>query len=161
LTVSRSCRVQGVPVISGLDLIRKSEGKILLQKGLEMAKEWKNTKEYFITYGILINAVKHSGLATYQEIAQACGLPIAGSYMGSAVGGILGAISKNELEHGRPFLGALAVGVNGKPGPGFINWAKELNAAKENQDEEDFFSEELKKIYEEWKTPYRLSKTKE
>lgn len=126
-----------------------------------MAIEWKNTKEYFITYGILINAAKHSGLATYQEIAQACGLPTSGNYMGTTVGDILGAISKNELEHSRPFLSAIAVGVNGKPGPGFMNWAKELNAVNENQGEEDFFSQECKKIYEEWKTPYRLSTTKE
>jgi len=127
---------------------------------LEMAKEWKNTKEYFITYSILINAAKHSGLATYQEIAQACGLPTAGSYMGSVVGEILGAISKNELEHNRPFLSALAVGVSGKPGSGFIEWAKELNAADEDQDEEEFFFQERKKIYEEWKTPYRVSTSK-
>ena len=126
-----------------------------------MAKEWKDTKEYFITYSILINAAKQSGLATYQEIAQACGLPTAGSYMGSVVGGILGAISKNELEHGRPFLSALTVGVSGKPGPGFFEWAKKLNAAKDNQNEEDFFIQECKRIYDEWKTPYRLSKTKE
>jgi hypothetical protein len=125
-----------------------------------MAKEWKNTKEYFITYGILINAAKHSGLATYQEIAQACGLPTTGNYMGSVVGGILGAISKNELEQGRPFLSALAVGISGKPGPGFLDWAKELNAASENQDEEDFFLQECKKIYEAWKTPYRVSTSK-
>ena len=126
-----------------------------------MVKEWKDTKEYFIAYGILINAAKHSGLATYQEIAQTCGIPTAGSYMGSVLGEILGAISKNEIEHGRPFLSALAVGVNGKPGSGLMNWAKELNAANENQNEEDFFSQEREKIYKEWKTPYRLSKTKE
>lgn len=126
-----------------------------------MTTEWKDTKEYFITYSILINAAKHSGSATYQEIAQACGLPTAGSYMGSVVGAILGAISKNEIEHGRPFLSAIAVGVSGKPGPGFFEWAKELKAANENQDEEDFFSQERKKINEVWKTPYRVSKTKE
>jgi len=126
-----------------------------------MAKEWKNTKEYFITYGILINAAKHSGLATYQEIAQACGLPTAGSYMGSVVGGILGAISKNELEHGRPFLSVIAVGVSGKPGPGFFDRAKELKVTHEDQNEEEFFFQERKKIYDEWKTPYRVSKTKE
>jgi len=126
-----------------------------------MAKEWKNTKEYFITYGILINAAKHSSMATCQEIAQACGLPTAGSYMSSVVGTILGTISENELEHGRPFLSSLAVGVSGKPGPGFFDWAKELHAASENQDEEDFFSQECMRIYEEWKTPYRVSKTKE
>jgi len=126
-----------------------------------MAKEWKDTKEYFITYSILINAAKHSGLATYQEIAQACGLPTAGSYMGSVVGEILGAISKNEMENSRPFLSAIAVGISGKPSSGFFEWAKKLNAAKDNQNEEDFFIQECKRIYDEWKTPYRLSKTKE
>ena len=126
-----------------------------------MAKEWKDTKEYFITYGILINAAKHSGLATYQEIAQACGVPATGNYMSTFTGNVLGAISKNELEQGRPFLSAIAVGVNGKPGPGFIKWAKKLDAVKENQEEEAFISQERKKIYKLWKTPYKLSKTKE
>ena len=126
-----------------------------------MAKEWKDTKEYFVTYSILINAARHSGFTSYQEIAQACGFPTAGSYMGSIIGNILGKISENELEHGRPFLSAIAVGVNGKPGKGFFDWAKQLGVVKENQTEEDFFLQERKRIYEEWKTPYRLSKTKE
>lgn len=125
-----------------------------------MAKEWKNTKEYFITYSILINAAKHAGFATYQEIAQACGLPTAGSYMSSVVGSILGEISKNELEHGRPFLSSIAVGVSGKPGPGYFPWAKQLGIVKEDQDEETFFTQECKKIYEEWKPSYRISTSK-
>ena len=29
------------------------------------------TKEYFIAYSIMINAARHRGFATYQEIAQA------------------------------------------------------------------------------------------
>lgn len=161
LPVSRSCNFQGGPAISRLGIITKKGSEILHWKGLEMTKEWKDTKEYFITYGILINAAKHSGLATYQEIAQACGLPTVGAYMGSTVGNILGAISQNELEHGRPFLSAIAVGVSGKPGPGFFDWARELNAAREEQSEQFFFSQERKKIYEEWKTPYRISTTKE
>ena len=99
-----------------------------------MAKEWKNTKEYFITYSILINAAKHKGVATYQEIAQACGLPT---------------------------VGAIAVGVNGKPGPGFITWARDLGAYHDEVSEEDFFVKECAKIYEEWKTTYRISTTKE
>lgn len=122
-----------------------------------MTKDWKNTKEYFITYSILINAAQHSGVATYQEIAQACGLPTAGSFMGSTVGNILGSISQNEVEHGRPFLSGIAVGVNGKPGDGFFTWAKELGVMKEGEDEESFFSELRQHIYEEWKISYRTS----
>ena len=125
-----------------------------------MATEWKDSKEYYITYGILINAARHFGVATYQEIAQSCGFPTGGNYMSSVVGNILGAISKNEIEHGRPFLSAIAVGVSGKPGEGFYNWAKDLGAMKPDQAEEDFLTEEVKKIYDLWKPSYRISKTK-
>lgn len=32
-----------------------------------------NSKEYFVTYSLLINADRHFGFCTYQEIAQANG----------------------------------------------------------------------------------------
>lgn len=82
--------------------------------------KWAQTKEYFIAYSILINAAQHRGFATYQEIAQAVGLPTAGNYMSSQIGNLLGTISTNEKEQGRPMLSALAVGTSGKPGEGFI-----------------------------------------
>ena len=122
-----------------------------------MAKNWKNAKEYFITYSILINAAQHAGVATYQEIAQACGLPTAGAFMGSIIGQILGQISQNELAHNRPFLSGIAVGVNGKPGDGFYNWAKDSGVMKEGQDNISFLIELSHQIYEEWKIPYRIS----
>lgn len=122
--------------------------------------DWTNTKEYFITYSILINAARHQGMTTYQEIAQACGFPTAGAYMGSVVGQILGLISQNELAHNRPFLSAIAVGVSGEPGEGFFNWAKQLGVMKEDEDNDSFFTKERNRIYEEWKIPYRISKSK-
>jgi hypothetical protein len=118
------------------------------------------SKEYFIVYGILIDAAKHQGFATYQEIAQAIGLPTAGSYMGVKLGGLLGTISENESKQGRPMLSAIAIGVNGKPGEGFYPWAKKLGYLKEGDDEQAFWQDECKKIYKEWKTPYRKSNTK-
>jgi hypothetical protein len=126
-----------------------------------MAADWKNTKQYFITYSILINAAQHQGVATYQEIAQACGLPTAGAYMGSAVGGILGAISKNEIEHNRPFLSAIAVDVHGSPSEGLFTWAKELGAMSEDEDNNSFFVKEKNRIYEEWKITYRISRSRQ
>ena len=33
-----------------------------------MADKWLNTKEYFITYSIMIDAAQHCYFATYQEI---------------------------------------------------------------------------------------------
>jgi len=67
-----------------------------------MSKGWSDTKEYFITYSILINAAQHQGVATYQEAAQACGLPTSGNYMSNVVGQILGLVSQNEIAHNRP-----------------------------------------------------------
>ena len=121
---------------------------------------WSNTKEYFITYSILIDAAQHQGVTTYQEIAQACGLPTAGAFMASVVGQILGVISQNELAHNRPFLSTLAVGVSGTPGEGLYNWAKQLGVMKEDEDNDSFFTKERNQIYDEWKIPYRISKSK-
>ena len=122
--------------------------------------KWNHTKEYYIAYSILINAAQHQGFTTYQEIAQAIGLPTAGSYMGSQIGEILGAISANEKMRGRPMLSAIAIGTSGKPGGGFIPWAKELGFFIEADDEKDFWEKECEKVYEEWKITYRISHTK-
>ncbi len=126
-----------------------------------MSKDWSNTKEYFITYSILINAAQHQGVASYQEIAQACGLPTAGSYMSNVLGQLLGLISQNELAHNRPMLSAIAVDVSGTPGKGFFNWAKELGVMKADEDPAAFFAKVSSSIYDEWKIKYRLSKSKE
>lgn len=122
--------------------------------------KWSDSKEYFIAYSIIINAAQHQGYATYQEIAQAVGLPTAGSYMGSVVGELLGTISQNEVNMGRPMLSAIVVGVNGEPGGGFIPCAKELGLFQDGEDEGAFWQKECQKIYEEWKISYRTSHTK-
>jgi hypothetical protein len=122
--------------------------------------KWDQSKEYFIAYSILINAAQHQGFTTYQEIAQAVGLPTAGSYMGSEVGEILGIISENEKKQNRPMLSAIAIGTSGKPGGGFIPWAKDLGYLKEGDDEETFWEKECQKVYKEWKINYRISHTK-
>jgi hypothetical protein len=123
-------------------------------------KKIAQSKEYFIVYSILIAAAKHQGFATYQEIAQAIGLPTAGSYMGSQLGELLAAISENESNQGRPMLSAIAIGVSGKPSEGFYPWAKKLGFLQEGGDEQEFWQNECKKVYEEWKTTYRKSHTK-
>ena len=120
-----------------------------------MIDKWLNTKEYFVTYGLLINAAKHFGFCTYQEIAQANGWPMVGSQMGKLIGEVIGLISKNELEQGRPLLSAIAVGVSGKPSEGFFNWARELGVLEEGQDKETLWRNECEKVYEAWKISYR------
>jgi hypothetical protein len=108
----------------------------------------------------MINAAQHQGFATYQEIAQAVGLPTAGNFMSGEIGDLIGAISKNELQHDRPILSAIVIGVNGKPGIGFYKWAQKLGIFNDGDDEETFWKNECKKIYGEWKIKYRISKSK-
>lgn len=125
-----------------------------------MATDWMNTKEYFITYNIMINAAKHFGLCTYQEIAQAIGISTAGNYMNYVVSSLIGLVSANEVKNGRPMLSCIVVGVSGKPGPGLIPYAKILGVLKEEDDELSFVDKERERIYEEWKNIYKLSKGK-
>jgi hypothetical protein len=131
------------------------------RKAIPMSEsKWDQSKEYYIAYSILINAAQHQGFTTYQEIAQAISLPTAGSYMGSQVGDLLGTISDNEKKQDRPMLSAIAIGTSGKPGPGFIPWAKKLGFFHEGDDEQVFWENECLKVYKEWKITYRISHTK-
>ena len=122
--------------------------------------KWYQSKEFYIAYSIMINAAQHQGFATYQEIAQAVGLPTAGNYMGGAIGGLIGTISENEVQHDRPMLSAIVIGVSGKPSGGFITWARKLGLFNDGDDENIFWKNECKKIYNEWKIKYRISKSK-
>ena len=121
---------------------------------------WYQSKGFYIAYSIMINAAQHHGFATYQEIAQAVGLPKAGSYMSRQIGGLIGAISKNEMALKRPMLSAIVVGVKGKPSDGFYTWARDLGVLKEGDDEEAFWKSECKKVYDAWKVKYRISRSK-
>ena len=111
---------------------------------------------YLKVYSELITAARYQGLVTYQAIAQLVGLPLVGSYMGSQIGTILGYISEDEVAAGRPMLSALAVGVSGKPGPGFAALAKQLGRLQEGSPDEDvrFWEKERNAVYAAWKADY-------
>jgi hypothetical protein len=59
----------------------------------------------------LVRAAQYRGITTYQDIAVIMGLPIIGSHMGLETGQILGEISEDEVNVGRPMLSAIAVNV--------------------------------------------------
>ena len=115
--------------------------------------KYRGKKEYYLTFNELISAARYRGTVTYQEIAQLVGLPLKGSYMGSMIGHLLGEISEDEVNNGRPMLSAVAVNVQGVPGPGFYALARELG--KEFDDSKEaklaFWSSELSNVYEVWK----------
>ncbi len=112
-----------------------------------------NSKEYFLVYGALIQAAQLRGTVTYQKVAELIGVPARGSFMARETGGVLGAISQNEMNNGRPMLSAVAVGVSGRPGDGFFNWARDLGRLHGDcrEAEDQFWGEEKQAVYREWK----------
>ena len=108
---------------------------------------YRGTKAYSLIFSELITAAKYRGTITYQEIAKIIGLPLQGNYLGSEVGALLGEISEDEVENGRPMLSAIAVDTKGKPGKGFYPWAKKLKRQK-NETDEVFWKNECKAVYE-------------
>jgi hypothetical protein len=81
------------------------------------------------------------------------GLRLRGSHMGKEVGWILGEIAEDEVNAGRAMLSALAVGVSGKPGPGFYSLARSLGRLKGQPDELKFWEAERSADYAAWKRP--------
>ena len=113
--------------------------------------KYRGTKAYAQVYSELITAARYRGSITYQEIAQLIGLPLQGSHMGREIGQILGEISEDELSNGRPMLSAIAVNVEGLPGPGFFSLAKELEKLTLDEDEQHFWQKERLAVYNAWK----------
>lgn len=73
--------------------------------------------------------------------------------MGSEIGHLLGEISEDEVNAGRPMLSAVVVNLSGKPGPGFFELARHLHRLNSgNQTAEiHFWKEELKAVHNTWK----------
>jgi hypothetical protein len=114
------------------------------------------TPLYHIIYSHRISAAQMRGLTTCQHVAEIRGMPLSGQNMGKQVGDMIGAISANEVAHGRPMLSAIVVGVSGVPGDGFYAWAENLgryNTAQHTR-REDFWHQEMEAVYETWKRQF-------
>jgi len=122
-----------------------------------VADKYRGTKEYHIVFSELSIAARYRGIVTYQEIARIIGLPITGSHMGKEIGLMLGAISEDEANNGRPMLSAIAVSARGMPGSGFFALARDLGKLKgmSNQGMKRFWEEEKAAVYETWKVELR------
>ena len=108
---------------------------------------------YFHVLADAVRAAQYRGVTTYQDIAVLMGLPQSGSHMGKEVGWILGEISEDEVGAGRLMLSSVAVGVNGKAGPGFFGLARELARLRQGGDETKFWERERDATYAAWKRP--------
>jgi hypothetical protein len=115
--------------------------------------KYRGTTKYFHVLAELVRAAQYRGLTTYQDIVVIMGLPQSGSHMGKEVGWVLGEISEDEVNAGRPMFSSVAVGVNGKAGPGFFGLARDLGRLPANGDESEFWENERSATYDAWRRP--------
>jgi hypothetical protein len=115
--------------------------------------KYRGTTTYVHVLAELVRAAQYRGLTTYQDIAVIMGLPLKGSHMGAEAGHILGEISEDEVRTGRPMLSAVAVGVGGKPGPGFYDLARTLRRQSAHLDDAAFWEQERAAVYGAWRRP--------
>lgn len=98
----------------------------------------------------LIEVARLKTTVFYEEIAGIAGLSLANDYeRGQVLPDLLGAISREEDRNRRPMLSAVVVLKDeGIPGKGFFQLARDLG--KQFSDEEQFHSDELKAVYQQW-----------
>jgi len=130
----------------------------------QVKDKYRGRVEYYRVFSKLITAAEHRGTVAYPEIAQLMGLPLVGDYMGHEVGQILGEMSEDEHDRGRPMLSAVAVRTapktGGRPGPGFFTFARQLGKLRDTSKEtkERFWNEEKDRVYKTWKRPLKTGK---
>lgn len=110
---------------------------------------------YHLIFCRLLTAARHRGYVTYQELAKVMGLPLTGSHMGKETGHVLGEIAEDEVRAGRPMLSAVALNVDGKPGPGFFSLARDLDLLDSGDPaaEQAFWGQQKEELYHLWKEP--------
>jgi hypothetical protein len=93
-------------------------------------------------------------MITYEGVARLTGLPQRGAAMGGQVGHLVGEISEDEVNAGRPMLSAVVVEKNtGLPGLGFFKLATDLKqfSGKTHNQRKSFLAKEKRKLYDFWK----------
>jgi hypothetical protein len=125
-------------------------------------EKYRGTPVYHLVHAELVTAAQYRGTVTYQELAQIMGLPVVGSYMGSEIGHILGEISEDEANNGRPMLSAVAVSKAGHAGPGFFDLARDLGrlTGSSPEDELAFWQAERQQAYTTWQRRIYTAKAK-
>jgi hypothetical protein len=119
---------------------------------------YRGSKEYLLVYAELLQAARYRGVITYQAVAQIMGLLMTGNLMGKKVGQLIGEISQDEVQNGRPMLSALVVGTSGVPGDGFYTWAKELGRLTDDSREARaaFWESERQAVYQAWARTFKV-----
>lgn len=105
----------------------------------------------------LIDVAQAQKTITYSELVSNCqlGLDLGLAHDRAEIGRILGDISNEEYEQGRPLLSVVAVlAETGLPSDGFYRLAEALGLGTVKRLKQDFFGErEMAKCFDFWRKP--------
>ena len=100
---------------------------------------------------MLIKVAGHYNTISYSEVGKIVGLDMANPGERSKLANTLDEINREEHGLGRPLLSVVVVQKeSGHPGTGFFELARELGKQKPDEDNQDFFANELRKVFDEW-----------
>ncbi|MHC4463824.1 MAG: hypothetical protein ACYS30_20690 [Planctomycetota bacterium] len=98
---------------------------------------------------MLIKVAGHNNTISYSEVGEVVGLDMANPGERSKLANTLDEINREEHERGRPLLSAVVVQKESQhPGRGFFELARELGKQKPNEDNQIFFANELKRVFD-------------
>ena len=99
---------------------------------------------------LLIEAAKEGRFIYYSDIAPQLGLDMDREADRAKIGRILGKLSEEEVEQGRPMLSAIVVHKGDEtPGDGFYKLARDLGRFQTGH-RHIFWAEEVKRLFEYW-----------
>jgi len=108
-------------------------------------------------YEAVMQAAHERRITYYGVIAPLAGLDMRREWDRAEIGRILGAISRQEHNEGRPLLSAVVVHKPDQqsdeslgPGRGFFTLARELRLMAPDEDEDDFWQRELQRVHDYW-----------
>ena len=97
---------------------------------------------------MLIEAAQQRRVLSYAEVGEVLNLDMDNPHHRREIGRILGEISTEEHNNGRPLLSAVVVHrENHRPGPGFFSLARELGIQGPDEDDETFYTNELNRVF--------------
>jgi len=115
--------------------------------------KYRGSKEFFQVYAELIQAARFQGVVTYKRIGHLLEIDTPGHHLAAEVGHVLGEVSEDEHDAGRPLLSAVAVRVDeGVPGRGFFGLARDLGMLDADGDapRDGFWEKERARVYDTW-----------
>jgi hypothetical protein len=112
--------------------------------------QYRGTREFHLVYCELIRAARSRDLLYYADVARILRVHPTGHHMARQVGQVLGEVSEEEHQAGRPMLSAVAVNAAGFPGDGFYVLARRLGKLTDHTSEDAFLRSEREAVYGAW-----------